>query len=175
MGVSYLDEELRIKLNEINNEIKTYHIPTWEELPAFELYMDQVISLLNQYLVIIKDDDNENEAITKNMINNYVKMKIIPAPIKKKYSRTHIAYLILVCMLKQVFSISMIKSILRSDASEEEISVIYNNFISNIYEAAVFDLGKYSEVNVEDTESCVIKLSSEAIILKTMAVKIISR
>ncbi len=166
-----MDEELSVKLEEIDKEIKSSHIPMWEELPSFELYMDQVIGLLNQYLVIIKD----NEAITKNMINNYVKMKIIPAPVKKKYSRIHIAYLVLVCMLKQVFSISMIKSILRSDAEEEEFSKLYNSFVSNIYEAAAFDLEKYSKGNADDMENCVIKLSAEAIILKTMAEKVINR
>ncbi|MEA4971822.1 MAG: DUF1836 domain-containing protein [Candidatus Metalachnospira sp.] len=170
-----MDVELGVKLEEINNEIKTCHIPMWEELPAFELYMDQVISLLNLYLAVIKDDENENESITKNMINNYVKMKIIPAPIKKKYSKVHMAYLVLVCMLKQVFSISMIKNILRADATEEEIAKIYNSFVTNVYEAAAFDLEKYSNVNVDDEENCVIKLSAEAIILKTMAVKVINK
>lgn len=170
-----MDEELKLKLEEINNDIKACHIPTWEELPTFELYMDQVIGLLNKYLVILRDSENENEAITKNMINNYVKMKIVPAPIKKKYSREHIAYLVLVCMLKQVFSISMIKRILRCDESTEDISRRYNNFVSNIYEAAEFDLEKYSNVNTDDAENCVIKLSAEAIILKTMAEKIINR
>lgn len=166
-----MDEELKIKLEEINNEIKSSHIPTWDELPAFELYMDQVIGLLNQYLVIIKD----SEAITKNMINNYVKMKIIPAPVKKKYSRIHIAYLVLVCMLKQVFSISMIKSILSTDADEEQFAKIYNSFVANIYEAAEFDLEKYCNGNAYDTENCIIKLSAEAIILKTMAEKFVNR
>ena len=170
-----LDEELKLKLEEINNDIKMYRIPTWEELPTFELYMDQVIGLLNKYLIILKDIENENEAITKNMINNYVKMKIVPAPIKKKYAREHIAYLILVCMLKQVYSISMIKRILKCGEEADDISMRYNNFVSNIYEAAEFDLEKYSNVNANDEENCVIKLSAEAIILKTMAEKVINR
>ena len=40
--------------------------------------------------------------ITHSMINNYVKLGIMPAPVKKKYSREHIAYLIIICCLIQL-------------------------------------------------------------------------
>ena len=50
-------------------------IPSWEQLPAIELYMDQVIILLNKYV-------NTNIPITQSMVNNYVKLKAVPAPVK---------------------------------------------------------------------------------------------
>ena len=117
-----MEEELRMKLLQVGEEFKKTEIPLWDGLPAIELYMDQVIILLNQYLGMIQDENGDSEAITKNMINNYVKMKAVPAPVKKKYSRSHIAYLILVCLMKQVFSIAMIKNILPlPDVQDEEI------------------------------------------------------
>ncbi len=168
-----MEEELRLKLLQVGEELKKTEIPSWDGLPAIELYMDQVIILLNQYLGMIQD--GESEAITKNMINNYVKMKVVPAPVKKKYSRTHIAYFILVCLMKQVFSIAMIKNILPLPdvQDEEEIKKIYNGFVNNLYEAAAADIDKYSSYNETELENYVIKLSAEAIVLKTMAEKII--
>ena len=54
-------------------------IPLWDGLPVIDLYMDQVIILLNRYLGVIKNNDSGEDTITKNMINNYVKMKAVPA------------------------------------------------------------------------------------------------
>ena len=31
-------------------EVEQYHLPLWEELPDIELYMDQVITLIERYL-----------------------------------------------------------------------------------------------------------------------------
>ena len=44
-------------------------IPKWEELPSLELYMDQVLVLLNKYTDIFIITDGGN-AITAPMINN---------------------------------------------------------------------------------------------------------
>ncbi len=105
-------------------------IPGWEELPDLELYMDQVLVIINRYNNIFNAKD-QNAAVTSPMINNYVKHKTIPAPIKKKYSRIHIAYLIMVCTLKQALSISTIEKILPAGLSEEEVRKRYESFVSN--------------------------------------------
>ena len=165
-----MNEELKNGLEKAAADIKNINIPTWDELPSFELYMDQVITLINEYLDVMRDNEYEG-VITKNMINNYVKMKIMPPPVRKKYSRLHIAYLIIICMLKQIFSISVINSILISDAEPEEIKRIYTAFASNVRKAA--DISKYAKDGVASEESCVIRFSAEAIILKTLAEKII--
>ena len=48
------------------------HIPRWEELPNIDLYLDKVVTILEDYL---KDlvNSKEDKIITKTMINNYVK------------------------------------------------------------------------------------------------------
>ena len=56
----------------------TFHLPRWEELPAFDLYMDQVITLLETYLRPLLGDVREETILTSAMINNYVKLKLIP-------------------------------------------------------------------------------------------------
>ena len=93
-------------MQEIDQEmIMKIHIPRWNELPEIDLYLDQVVSYLEKYLEQY-NVNKEDKIITKTMINNYVKLGIMPAPEKKKYSRQHIAYLIVICVLNQVYSIS---------------------------------------------------------------------
>ena len=62
-----------------------YHCPRWNELPEIELYIDQVICVLQNNLAIFLKEEN-TPVITPNMINNYVKQEVLMPPIKKKYS-----------------------------------------------------------------------------------------
>lgn len=129
--MKYSQEELTRIFSQGAQLIKEYHLPSWEELPSIPLYMDQVVLLLNRYLGIFSAVSNEEKLITSTMINNYVKMKIIPAPVKKKYAKVHMAYLIMVCTLKQTLSISVISHMLPVDMNEEEIQAVYDSFAKN--------------------------------------------
>ena len=140
-------------------------IPLWEGLPVIDLYMDQVIILLNKYLDVIRNSGGGEDAITKNMINNYVKMKAVPAPIRKKYSREHIACLLIVCIMKQVFSISMIKDIMPDFEDEQQVKNAYNDFIMRLKAAEDENADRLKD------DTSFIRLSAEAIILKIMAEK----
>ena len=111
-----------------------YYLPTWDELPDLNLYMDQVIALLNKYLNIFNIAE-KRELITPSMINNYVKLGIIPPPYKKRYSRVHIAYLVTLCSLKQTLSMSTIQQIMPIESTEEEVMLLYNSFVRNQQEA----------------------------------------
>lgn len=160
----------------INNEslgIKIEELPYWGSLPELELYMDQVIILLNRYFSVIGNGDGENETITKNMINNYVKMKVVPPPVKKKYSKTHIAYLIIVCFMKQMFSISMIKRLLPDFDDEERIREMYNGFVRYLQNASDDAIEKYSAVVNNDKNDAAIRMAAESVVLKILAERLI--
>ncbi len=105
-------------------------LPDWDELPTIDLYMDQVIELVNRYLQGL-ELFSESSEITRPMINNYVKLKMMPAPVKKKYGRIHLAYIIVICTLKQTLNISTIQKLLPIEISEEEVKYIYNSFVKN--------------------------------------------
>ena len=98
-------------------------------LPCIELYMDQVLVLLTQYLNFLPREDGAENITTPAMVNNYVKMKVLPPPVKKRYSRVHLAYLIMVCMLKQTLGISLVQQILPADASEGTVHATYDAFV----------------------------------------------
>lgn len=107
-------------------------IPLWNELPEIDLYMDQIIVLMEKYL----GSTSEDKIITPSMINNYVKLGIIPPPIKKKYSKTHIAYLIIICSLKQVMPIPDIKILIDNKLKDQSIEELLNEY-SKLYSSTI--------------------------------------
>lgn len=115
----------------MSNNISDFHIPRWEELPNIDLYLDQVVTLLEDYLknlICLKDDAKEDKVITKTMINNYVKHGILKPPVNKKYNKTHIARLIVICILKQVYSINDINALIKLALETSGIEISYNKF-----------------------------------------------
>lgn len=125
----YNNEVIAAKLNRWDKYITEFHLPTWDELPDFELYMDQVISLVGRFLDLLPRDGTGESVITPSTINNYVRMKIMPAPVKKKYTRIHLAYLIIICSLKQSLSISVVSRIIPMNISDDAVKEIYDRFV----------------------------------------------
>lgn len=105
--MSVTEEQLQAWMQELQH----YHLPRWEELPDIELYMDQIITLIERYLfpLVTQAEDDKNKVITAAMINNYVKLGIMPKPYKKRYERIHLAHLIVITVLKQVILIPEVK------------------------------------------------------------------
>ncbi len=116
---------------ELVEKIIKFHMPRWNELPEIDLYLDQVVNYIEKYLGIYKTQ-KDDKIITKTMINNYVKQGIMPPPEKKKYNRAQVAYLIVICILKQVYSINDIGKLISLTIKSFEISKAYNRFCANI-------------------------------------------
>ena len=115
-----------------NLSLKERTLPRWSDLPDFGLYMDQVLSLMERYLGPSVEVDEKG--ITASMVNNYVKMGVVPAPEKKKYSRIHLASLIVVCALKPVLPLATIQGI-TANMRDEEPERFYDVFCEQ-FEAA---------------------------------------
>ncbi len=110
--------------------VNNFHIPRWKELPNIELYLDQVVKLVNSCLApyINPNSEDENELLTKTMINNYVKNNLIDAPVKKQYSRVQLAKLFVICVLKQVYSMQDISMLIDTALKNYRIEIAYNQF-----------------------------------------------
>ena len=91
----------------------------WERMPEIYLYMDQVITYMHSQLSLF-ERTQDNPLLTSSMINNYVKNGVLERPDKKKYSRNHLATLMVICMLKQVLSLQDIACLLRPSLSKGE-------------------------------------------------------
>lgn len=82
-----------------------------EDIPNIELYMDQMTTFMEQQLSYTKRTPEE-KIMTKTMINNYTKNKLLPPPEKKKYSKDHMILLIFIYYFKSIMSIADIKEVL---------------------------------------------------------------
>lgn len=103
-----------------------YSLPRWEELPTFDLYIDQMIDLVQQIIEPI--NWNHQMHLTKAMVNNYTKKKLLPAPIGKKYNMHHVARLIVMTILKPVFSLNDIDEQVTSLVNHLDSREVYNQF-----------------------------------------------
>ncbi len=127
-------ENLQTGLYRYAEELEAFHLPRWESLPEIDLYMDQVMALMDKYLSVF-GESGKDKIITPAMINNYVKLGIIPPPVKKKYSRSHLAHLITVCLLKPVLPIPAVKELLAHQTQNRDISDVFDLFCSRQEEA----------------------------------------
>lgn len=122
-----LDELLNILENmEPLKQIKS------TDVPNINLYMDQVLTFMNDNLEFYKRNEND-KLFTKSMINNYVKNDMIPKPENKKYFPQHIVALIHIFYMKQILSLDDIKSIFKSYTDEHfdgnSMLKLYNTFL----------------------------------------------
>lgn len=116
------------KLRRWETYLHDYRLPSWEEIPDLGLYMEQVLALLRQYLDYLPPELKDEQFITAATINNYVRNRFMPEPCRKKYYRVHIAYLIMICTLKQTLSIATLHSMIPVGLSEQEVHEIYSAY-----------------------------------------------
>lgn len=82
-----------------------------EQIPEIDLYVDQIITLFDDQFKNKRRHEND-KILTKAMVNNYSKEKLI-RPIKgKKYSREQILQILLIIYLKSTLSIGDIKLVM---------------------------------------------------------------
>ena len=136
--MSYDKPLVAAKLRRWETYLNNYRLPAWEQIPNLGLYMEQVIALLRQYLDYLPPELKEEEFITAAAINNYVRIRIMPEPVKKRYYRIHIAYLIVICTMKQGLSIALIQKLLPTGLPEEEVQSIYTRYAERHALAAAF-------------------------------------
>ena len=116
------------KLRRWEKYLEEYRLPDWDDIPNFGLYMEQVIVLVRQYVDYLPPELKEEQVVTPAAINNYVRNKIMPEPIKKRYYRVHIAYLIMICTLKQTLSISMLQVLIPLGIDEDSVRDMYISY-----------------------------------------------
>lgn len=130
-------ETVTERLVQWRESLEHFDLPDWDSLPQLDLYMDQVILLLTRYLTPM-ERSSEEKFVTASIINNYVRMRVIPPPVKKRYSRVHLAYLVVICTLKQSLSISCIQRLLPEEHSEEAVRQFYTQFVQQYRRSTSF-------------------------------------
>ena len=123
--MAYDKELIAGKLRRWEKYLSKFRLPEWESIPDIGLYMEQTVVLLRQYIDYLPPELKDGQVITATAINNYIRLKLLPPPVKKRYYRVHIAYLIIICTLKQNLSLSMLPKIIPAGISEEEVRKVY--------------------------------------------------
>ncbi len=82
-----------------------------ENIPDMELYIDQMVSCLNSELELYAK--NGEGPITKGMVSNYTKHRMIPGPKGKRYTKTHCIFMLLVFYLKGALSMDQVQRMMR--------------------------------------------------------------
>lgn len=129
---------MRDKMMEKQERIRQGKPIRMEDIPSIALYMDQVIQLFEQNYHSYKRNEDE-KILTKTMINNYAKGKLLPPIKNKRYSKEHILTMSLIYQLKGILSIQDIKSTLESlneEVQKEEVNIedVYDMYIDMINE-----------------------------------------
>lgn len=122
-------------INEFTEYIQRQHPVSASEMPNIDLYMDQVTTFMEDHLEHCKRFP-EDKILTKTMINNYAKNRLLPPPDKKKYSKDHMLFLVFIYYFKNILSISDIQTLLGpmtehyfQNESGKDISWLYNEIM----------------------------------------------
>lgn len=95
----------------VNKILGGFRVTYPEEIPKIDLYMDQVLTFMTERLKRTARKSDKDKLLTKTMINNYVKNKVMIPPVKKKYGRDHILLLMVIYYMKSFLSIDDIRKI----------------------------------------------------------------
>ena len=123
-------------INSILSSISRIDYIKPEDIPNIDLYMDQVTTFMEEQLAATKRY-GDDKILTKTMINNYAKNKLLPSPEKKRYSKEHVLMLIFIYYFKNILSINDIQTLFTpivqkyfKSMTEKDMTYIYNKVFS---------------------------------------------
>ena len=126
-----MDNDTKKFLSDLLAELQRIDYVRPEDIPNIDLYMDQITTFMDSQLETSKRPADD-KILTKTMINNYAKNRLLPPPEKKKYSREHMLLLIFIYYFKNILSIKDIETVLAPltekyfpDGSSFELADIY--------------------------------------------------
>lgn len=117
-----------------------------KEIPKIPLYMDQVTSWFDEVLTDWVTGEDE-KTLTKTMINNYVKAKLVSAPEKKKYTSEQLMQLMMIYHLKNVLTIEDLKKLFQVQANGKT-TVDLNHYYVQFHELESFLLEEFKSDGV---------------------------
>ena len=168
------------KMTAFADSIASFRLPRWEQIPTLGLYMDQVVTVIEKALSPILGYNGE-AFITSSMINNYVKLGIVGKPEKKKYSREHIAGLIVITVLKQSLAIGDVRLGIDTVVKGSDRGASYDSFCDYVERAlrSVAESLLLSEKNAEvrfqfASEDSMITMAACSFATKIFAAKMLS-
>lgn len=131
-------------------------------LPDLELYKDQVLAFLSRQELSLREGDQ----LTSAMINNYTKDGLMPRAHGKKYAREHLAYLTLICRLKQVLSVKDTDLLLKEALRDEPVELLFNRFSALLHGSLQSLAEEIEQSGSESLSSTVLELAVSSYVNK---------
>ena len=127
--MAYERTYIEAKLRRWEDYLQRFSLPGWEELPDTGLRMVEVVAYIHGRLDYLPEELKDEHRVTAAAINNYVRLRAMPKPRQRRYYRVHLAYLLMICSMKQSLSLSMINRLLPFDLAEDELRVRYETYV----------------------------------------------
>lgn len=143
-----------------------------KDIPELDLYMDQVIQLFEGKLSCLKRYEDD-KVLTKTMINNYAKAKLLMSVKNKKYSKEHLILMSLIYDLKGTLSISDIKTVLDpivqkyENGEDYDLRDLYNKYLENNEENYV-EFKKSFENKITEIKSENVEFEDKFLLISSM-------
>ena len=153
--------ELMDKFKELNLQNQL----TLDEMPELDLYMDQVTQLFDSKFNESKRTE-EDKALTKTMVNNYAKGKLLMSIKNKKYSKEHLILMSLIYNLKGGLSINDIKSSLNrivttfENGEKYPVRELYSLYLEQ-YNEDLSDVEKTIDEKIDNIENMMVSENIE--------------
>lgn len=136
-------------LSELEERLRTQRPASWEQLPDFALYMDQVLSYMDRQVIRL----DESDGLTAAMVNNYTKTGLVPRAEGKKYNREHLAYLTAICVMKRVMSTKDMDLLIREELQgERSVEDGYAAFCASLDKALTIAASEMTERSAAQPE-----------------------
>ncbi len=145
-----------MNLSSLIDELKLDKTIKLNDIPELDLYMDQVIQLFeNEFGETKRFEDDK--ILTKTMINNYAKGKLLMDIKNKKYSKEHIILMSLIYNMKGILALNDIKLALgniverynKEEVSKEEIRNLYNLYLLG-HEKNINDIKESLNIHIDN-------------------------
>ena len=117
-------------------KIEGFALPTYKEIPAVGLYLEQNVKYINECLAPLGCVE-----ITGSMVSNYVKKGYLPRPVKKQYGADHLAILLFIALAKQVLPMENVAKLLSLSPEEVSIQEAYTQLRERMHDALQVTFG----------------------------------
>ncbi len=144
--------------NVIYEEIRSFKLPRYKELPNMGLYLEQVVRYINNCLSSLGCVE-----ITSSMVSNYVKKGLVANPVKKQYYAPHLAALLFIVLGKRVLSIENLGKMLHI-MKEGSGSAVYDYCCNEFENRLFFVFGITNDIPATDAEESESKMMLDEVI-----------
>ena len=157
----------------IADSLRDFRLPRYDEIPDVGLYLEQTAKFISEYLSPL-----EEGSLTPSMISNYVKKDLVANPVKKRYYREQIAYLIFIALTKNVLSLDGLINFIALQKRTYSLQKAYDYFCQQFESILLFTAEVKDTLDIvgEDTTdekrllfSCIVAVTQKIYLERCLA------